>query len=259
VYGDLDISVVDELPPGRQPIKTTWVPPHERGDAEAFVRGQIAQGRQAFVICPLVEESETLDVKSATAEYERLRRQVFPELRLELLHGRMSAKQKDAVMRRFRAGDADILVSTAVIEVGIDIPNASVMLIEGADRFGLAQLHQFRGRVGRGAEQSYCLLLSEEPSEEAQRRLELMEQTGDGFVLAEADMQIRGPGQFFGTKQSGLPGLKVAKLSDVRVIEQTREEAARVLDTDPGLTAPEHHDLNRRVKVLLDSVVDEEH
>jgi ATP-dependent DNA helicase RecG len=259
IYGDLDVSVIDELPPGRQPIKTTWVPPDQRADAERFLREQVEEGRQAFVICPLVEESEALDVKSATAEYDRLRRDVYPDLRVELLHGRMSAKQKDDVMRRFRNHEADILVSTAVIEVGIDIPNASVMMIEGADRFGLAQLHQFRGRVGRGAAQSYCLLLSEDPSEEAQRRLALMEETSDGFRLAEADMEMRGPGQFFGTKQSGLPGLRVARLSDVKLIEQTREEAARMLDADPGLTRPEHHEMNRRVKRLLDSVVDEEH
>jgi ATP-dependent DNA helicase RecG len=259
LYGDLDISVIDEMPPGRQQIKTSWVGPDERGDAERFVRGQVQAGRQAFVICPLVEESETLDVKSATAEYERLQRQVYPDLRLALLHGRMSSKQKDDVMRRFRNGEADILVSTAVIEVGIDIPNASVMMIEGADRFGLAQLHQFRGRVGRGAEQSYCLLLCDEPSEEARKRLELMEETTDGFRLAEADMAIRGPGQFFGTKQSGLPGLKVARLTDVKLIELTRGEAGRMLDADPGLTQPEHHALNRRVSLLMSSIVDEEH
>ena len=223
------------------------------------MREQVEAGRQAFVICPLVEESETLDVKSATAEYDRLRRQVFPDLRLELLHGRMSAKQKDAIMRRFRNGEADILVSTSVIEVGIDVPNASVMLIEGADRFGLAQLHQFRGRVGRGAEQSYCLLLAEDPREEARKRLELMEETSDGFRLAEADMEMRGPGQFFGTKQSGLPGLKVARLSDVKIIEMTRHEAERLLDADPGLTEPQHRALNERVRQLIDSVVDEEH
>ncbi|HYM14433.1 MAG TPA: ATP-dependent DNA helicase RecG [Dehalococcoidia bacterium] len=259
LYGDLDISVIDEMPPGRQAIKTTWVGPDEREDAERFVRAQVEAGRQAFVICPLVDESETLDVKSATAEYERLRRQVYPDLRLELLHGRMSGKQKDDVMRRFRNGEADVLVSTAVIEVGIDVPNATVMMIEGADRFGLAQLHQFRGRVGRGAEQSYCLLLCDEPSEEARRRLELMEGTTDGFTLAEADMQLRGPGQFFGTKQSGLPGLKVARLTDVRLIEQTRGEAARMLDDDPGLTRPEHHAMNQRVATLMDSIIDEEH
>jgi len=259
LYGDLDISVVDEMPPGRQAIKTTWVGPDERTDAERFLRQQVEGGQQAFIICPLVEESESLDVKAATAEYERLRRQVYPDLRLELLHGRMSAKQKDEVMRRFRNGDADMLVSTAVIEVGIDVPNATVMMIEGADRFGLAQLHQFRGRVGRGAEQSYCLLLSEEPSEEARKRLELMEETNDGFKLAEADMQLRGPGQFFGTKQSGLPGLKVARLTDVKLIEQTRAEAARMLDDDPGLTRPEHHGLNQRVATLMGSIIDEEH
>jgi len=259
IYGDLDVSVIDERPPGRKPVKTSWIAPHEREDAERFVREQVEQGRQAFVICPLVEESETLEVKSATAEYERLRSEVFPDLRVELVHGRMSAKQKDEVMRRFRGGEADVLVSTAVIEVGIDVPNATVMLIEGADRFGLAQLHQFRGRVGRGAEQSYCLLLSEDPSEEAQRRLALMEETSDGFKLAEADMEMRGPGQFFGTRQSGLPGLKVARLSDVRLIELTRAEAERMLDVDPGLTAAGNEPLNARVRKLLDLVVDEEH
>ncbi len=260
LYGDLDISVVDELPPGRLPIKTTWVGPDERGDAERFVREQVRQGRQAFVICPLVEESETLDVKSATAEYERLKRHVYPDLRLELVHGRMSSKQKDEAMRRFRDNEADILVSTAVIEVGIDIPNASVMMIEGADRFGLAQLHQFRGRVGRGADKSYCLLLcGDEPSDEARKRLELMEETTDGFKLAEADMAIRGPGQFFGTKQSGLPGLKVARLTDVRLIEDTRTEAGRMLDADPGLTQREHAALNEIVRSMLDRIVDEEH
>jgi ATP-dependent DNA helicase RecG len=235
------------------------VPPAEREDAEQFVRTQVQQGRQAFVICPLVEESETLDVKAATAEYERLRARVYPDLRLELLHGRMSAKAKDEVMRRFRAGETDVLVSTAVIEVGIDIPNATVMMIEGADRFGLAQLHQFRGRVGRGADKSYCLLLCEEPTEDARKRLELMEKTNDGFLLAQEDMDMRGPGQFFGTKQSGLPGLRVARLSDVRLIETTRAEASRLLDDDPGLTKPENASLNAQVRKLIDSVVDEEH
>jgi ATP-dependent DNA helicase RecG len=259
IYGDLDVSVIDELPPGRQPIKTSWVPADERQSAERFVREQVRLGRQAFVICPLVEESETLDVKSATSEYDRLRRDVFPDLRVELIHGRMSAKQKDAIMRRFHNHEADILVSTSVIEVGIDVPNASVMLIEGADRFGLAQLHQFRGRVGRGAEQSYCLLLAEDPRDEARKRLELMEETTDGFRLAEADMEMRGPGQFFGTKQSGLPGLKVARLSDVKIIEMSRNEAERLLDADSGLTQPDHRPLAERVRTLLDSVVDEEH
>jgi ATP-dependent DNA helicase RecG len=259
IYGDLDVSVIDELPPGRLPVETRWMGPDDRAEAEAFVREQVEQGRQAFIICPLVDESETLDVKSATAEYERLRTTVFPDLRLELLHGRMPPKQKDAVMRRFHAGEADILVSTSVIEVGIDVPNATVMLIEGADRFGLAQLHQFRGRVGRGAGKSWCLLLADDPGEEARARLELMERTTDGFRLAEADMEQRGPGQFFGTKQSGLPGLKVARLSDVKLIELTRSEAEHILDADPSLVAPQHAALNAQVRALLDSVVDEEH
>jgi ATP-dependent DNA helicase RecG len=259
VYGDLDVSVIDELPPGRQRIKTTWVGPDERGDAERFVRGEVEKGYQAFIICPLVEESEALDVKAATVEFERLRRQVFPDLRLELLHGRMSGKQKDEVMRRFRDGEADILVSTAVIEVGIDVPNATVMMIEGADRFGLAQLHQFRGRVGRGEAQSYCLLLSDSPSEDAQKRLTLMEETTDGFRLAEADMEMRGPGQFFGTKQSGLPGLRVARLTDVKLIELTRAEAERMLEADGGLSQPAHRYLNEKVRLMLDQIVDEEH
>ncbi len=259
LYGDLDISVVDEMPPGRQQIKTTWVGPDERGDAERFLRGEIDKGHQAFVICPLVEESETLDVKAATVEYDRLRTTVYPDLRLELLHGRMSGKVKEETMRRFRDRQADILVSTAVIEVGIDIPNATVMMIEGADRFGLAQLHQFRGRVGRGDAQSYCLLLSDEPSEEAQKRLTLMEDTTDGFKLAEADMQMRGPGQFFGTKQSGMPGLKVARLTDVKLIELTRKEAERLLDEDPTLSRPDHQDLKVRVDAMVGSIIDEEH
>ena len=259
LYGDLDVSVIDEMPPGRVQTRTTWVGPDERDQAERFVRGEIEKGHQAFVICPLVEESETIEVKAATVEFERLRRQVFPDLRLELLHGRMSGKQKDDVMRRFRDGQADILVSTAVIEVGIDIPNATVMMIEGADRFGLAQLHQFRGRVGRGEAQSYCLLLSDEPSEDAQKRLMLMEETTDGFSSPRPTWRCAAPGQFFGTKQSGLPGLKVAKLTDVKLIELTRNEAERILDADSGLTQLEHRDLNLKVRAILDDVVDEEH
>jgi ATP-dependent DNA helicase RecG len=259
LYGDLDISVIDELPPGRRPIKTSWVSPDERADAELFVRAQVEEGRQAFVICPLVEDSETQDVKAATAEYERLRAQVYPDLRLELLHGRMSGKQKDEVMRRFRAGDADILVSTSVIEVGIDVPNATVMMIEGSERFGLAQLHQFRGRVGRGADQSYCLLLSDEPGEEARRRLALMEETNDGFRLAEADLKMRGTGKLYGQRQSGLSGLKVADLRDLDLIELTRREAARVLDEDPDLAKSEHAALGASVQRLRDEVLDEEH
>jgi ATP-dependent DNA helicase RecG len=259
LYGDLDISVIDEMPPGRKPVKTLWTMPSERDDAYRFVREQVGQGRQAFVICPLIEESEALSVRAATQEYERLSREVFPNLRLGLLHGRLPAAEKDRVMRAFHGHDLDILVSTAVVEVGIDVPNATVMMVEGADRFGLAQLHQFRGRVGRGAEQSYCLLLSDDPSEEAQERLKLMEQTHDGFALAEADLRLRGPGEFFGTRQSGMPDLKVARLSDVKLIEEAREDAATLLDSDPELRGPGHTLLAAETARLWSRVVDEPH
>jgi ATP-dependent DNA helicase RecG len=259
LYGDLDISVIDEMPPGRKPVKTLWTMPQERDDAYRFVREQVSEGRQAFVICPLIEESEALAVRAATQEYERLSREVFANLRLGLLHGRLPTAEKDRVMRAFRDHDLDILVSTAVVEVGIDVPNATVMMVEGADRFGLAQLHQFRGRVGRGAEQSYCLLLSDDPSEEAQERLKLMEQTHDGFVLAEADLRLRGPGEFFGTRQSGMPDLKVARLSDVQLIEEAREEAGTLLDADPDLSDAEHALLAAEAARLWSRVVDEAH
>jgi ATP-dependent DNA helicase RecG len=259
LYGDLDVSVIDELPPGRKPVETRWLPPDRREYAYDFVRKQVENGRQAFVICPLVEESESLQSKAAVQEYERLRQETYPDLEVELVHGRMSPAAKEAAMRRFRDGDANILVSTAVVEVGIDVPNASVMLIEGADRFGLAQLHQFRGRVGRGADQSYCLLLAESPSLEAQQRLKLMEATTDGFRLAEADLQIRGPGEFFGTRQAGLPDFRMASLLDTRLIETARTEAARLLDTDPELSRPEHAGLAAEVARLFDQVTGEVH
>jgi ATP-dependent DNA helicase RecG len=259
LYGDLDVSVIDELPPGRKPVVTRWWPPERRQDAYDFLREQVDRGRQAFVICPLVEESESLQAKAAVQEYERLRTEVFPDLALELVHGRMSGRDKDAAMQRFRSGDAQVLVSTAVVEVGIDVPNATVMLIEGADRFGLAQLHQFRGRVGRGADQSYCLLLAESPSPDAQQRLRLMVETTDGFRLAEADLEMRGPGEFFGTRQSGLPDFRVASLLDTRLIELARAEAARLLEEDPDLSKAEHAALARDVARLFEQVTGEVH
>jgi ATP-dependent DNA helicase RecG len=259
LYGDLDVSVIDELPPGRKPVITRWWPPERRQDAYDFLHEQIDRGRQAFIICPLVEESESLQAKAAVQEFERLRAQVFPDLRLDLVHGRLSAKEKDAAMQRFRSGEAHILVSTAVVEVGIDVPNASVMLIESADRFGLAQLHQFRGRVGRGADQSYCLLLAESPSLDAQQRLRLMVETTDGFRLAEADLHMRGPGEFFGTRQSGLPDFRVASLLDTRLIELARREAQRLLDDDPDLAQPAHAALASEVARMFEQVTGELH
>ncbi len=240
LYGDLDLSVIDELPPGRQTVKTKWLKPNQRESAYAFVRKQINEGRQAFILCPLIEESEAIMAQAAVVEYERLSREIFPDLKSGLLHGRLSSADKDAVMESFRGGGLDILVSTPVIEVGIDIPNAAVMLIESADRFGLSQLHQFRGRVGRGKEQSYCMLLAENPSEVARERLDIIENVQDGFQLAEEDLKMRGPGEFFGTRQSGLPDLRMAKISDVALLELARTEAIELFQVDPGLDKTEN-------------------
>ncbi|MEW6033891.1 MAG: ATP-dependent DNA helicase RecG [Chloroflexota bacterium] len=247
LYGDLDISTIGELPPGRQRIKTRWLGPEQRGKAYEFVRRQVLEGHQAFVICPLIEESEAIEARAAVSEYERLSQEVFPDLKLALLHGRMRGAEKEETMGRFRAGEFDILVSTPVVEVGIDVPNATVMLVEGADRFGLSQLHQFRGRVGRGEAQSYCILLAERPSEEGRERLSLIERLYDGFALAEEDLRLRGPGEFFGTRQSGMPDLRMARLSDVTILEKAREEATRLFQEDPGLEAPEHAPLVKEV------------
>jgi ATP-dependent DNA helicase RecG len=247
LYGDLDLSVIDELPPGRQPIRTRWLRARERERAYSFLRGQVEAGRQAFVICPLVEESEVLDAKAAVEEHRRLQEEVYPDLRLGLLHGRLKGEEKEAVMRAFREGELDILVSTSVVEVGIDVPNATIMLVEGAERFGLAQLHQFRGRVGRGEHQSYCLLLSDAAAGDAAERLRALEESQDGFVLAEKDLDLRGPGDFLGTRQSGLPVLRMARLSDVRTLELARTEAKKLLEADPQLAAPEHRLLRQQV------------
>ena len=253
LYGDLDLSVLDELPPGRIEIKTKFLTPEQRQKAYDFVRKQVAEGRQAFIICPLIEESEAIETKAAITEYERLSKSIFPDLRLGLLHGRLNSAEKDEVMQRFRNGELDILVSTPVVEVGVDVPNATVMLIEGADRFGLAQLHQFRGRVGRGQHQSYCLLLADTPSAEAKERLSLLERIRNGFTLAEEDLRLRGPGEFFGTRQSGLPDLKMAKLSDVELLEFARKEAIRLFNADSYLKQPEHRLLAREVSRLWNS------
>jgi ATP-dependent DNA helicase RecG len=239
VYGDLDLSIIDEMPPGRQPVKTRVLLPTERERAYSFVRSQIRSGRQAFIICPLVEESEKVEAKAAVEEHRRLQRKIFPELRLGLLHGRMKGEEKESIMARFVRGDLDILVSTSVVEVGIDVPNASVMLVEGANRFGLAQLHQFRGRVGRGEHASYCLLLADSATVTGDERLAAIESTHDGFVLAEKDLEIRGPGEFFGTRQSGIPDLRLANIADVRLLEVARSEAKRLFEEDPELDSPD--------------------
>ena len=247
--GDLDVSVLDELPPGRIPIETQRFVGVERDLAYDVVREQVALGHQVFVICPLVEESETVEAKAAVAEADRLQREVFPQLRVALLHGRMSGKEKDATMTAFRDAAADVLVSTSVIEVGIDVPNATVMLIEGADRFGLSQLHQFRGRVGRGGDRSYCLLLADEATPEGEERLQTMVATADGFKLAEKDLELRGPGDFVGTRQSGLPEMAWIDGSfDTRLLDRARQAAEGLLADDPGLAR--HPEVKERLTVF---------
>ena len=248
VNGDLDVSVIAELPPGRVPIETRRYLGDERETAYRLVREEIGQGRQTFVICPLVEESEAIEAKAAVAEAKRLQEDVFPDLKVALIHGRLSGREKDAIMTAFRDREFDILVATSVIEVGIDVPNATVMLIEGADRFGLAQLHQFRGRVGRGAHRSYCLLLADETTPEGEERLQTMVETSDGFVLAQKDLELRGPGDFVGTRQSGLPEMSWLDGSfDTRLLDNARREAERLLDADPTLSRPEHALLKERL------------
>jgi ATP-dependent DNA helicase RecG len=240
VYGDLDLTVIDEMPKGRMPVETKVFRPQERTRAHHFISKQVEQGHQAFIIFPLVEDSEKIEAKAAVNEYESLSNEIFPQFRVGLLHGRMRPDEKDEIMSQFRDGKIDILVSTSVVEVGIDIPNATVMLIEGANRFGLAQLHQFRGRVGRGDQPSYCLLIPDSDDAADNERLAAMESTTDGFKLAEYDLDQRGPGEFLGTRQSGFTDLHTAQITDVKLIEKARREAQAVFAADPALSQPEH-------------------
>lgn len=230
LYGDLELSIIDELPAGRKPIVTRIIPQNKRERAYEFVRKELDAGRQVYVICPLVEESEKLEVKSAVEEYERLQNGPFRDYSLGLLHGRLPSDEKQSVIECFRQKEIDLLVSTSVVEVGVDVPNASIMLIEGAERFGISQLHQFRGRVGRGEAQSYCLLFSDSDNEASQERLQALVNSTNGFELAEEDLKLRGPGEVFGTKQSGIPDLKMASLLDAKLLKRSREEAERWAD-----------------------------
>ncbi|GHO43412.1 ATP-dependent DNA helicase RecG [Ktedonospora formicarum] len=250
LYGDLDVSVIDQLPPGRQKIITRWRIGARRSESYELIRQQVNEERQAFIICPLIEESESLQVKAATTEYERLQREVFPKLRLGLLHGAMKTTEKDQIMHRFRNRELDILIATSVIEVGIDVPNATVMVIEDADRFGLSQLHQFRGRVGRGKHQSYCYVLSADAGIQSQERLGVFEEIDDGFRLAEEDLRLRGPGDFIGVRQSGMPELRIADLGDTHMIELTRNIADKIWASDPYLRQPEHTALRERMHLF---------
>jgi ATP-dependent DNA helicase RecG len=260
VYGDLDLSVIDEMPPGRQPISTHLLRPIERERAYTLIQSQVAAGRQAFIIYPRVEQNndetdgeseqpkEKVEQLSAVEEHKRLQEKVFPKLKLGLLHGRLKPEEKDDVMKQFRDGEYHILVSTTVVEVGVDVPNASVMLIEGANRFGLAQLHQLRGRVGRGVDQSFCLLIPDKEDAVENERLAVMVETNDGFVLAERDLQQRGPGEFLGTRQAGYSELKMANLTDVRLIEKARQQAQNLFTQDPDFSHPEHQPLAKKLQ-----------
>jgi ATP-dependent DNA helicase RecG len=241
IYGDLDLSILDEMPPGRQAVETQVFLPRERERAYALVKSQVSTGRQAFIIYPLVEETENSEAKAAVEEYSKLQKEIFPDLRIGLLHGRLNPDDKDSVMHRFRECELDILVSTSVVEVGVDVPNATVMMIEGANRFGLAQLHQFRGRVGRGQDKSYCILIPDTPDAIENERLAAMIETNDGFILAERDLEQRGAGEFLGTRQSGYrTELRLASLTDIHLIDQARREALNLFDQDPELQMPEH-------------------
>ncbi len=254
IYGDLDVSVIDELPPGRQPVETYAVREKMRQRIYRFMRKLVGEGRQVFVVCPMIEESEegTNGWKAAETYWKELSQKVFPDLRVSLVHGRMKAQEKNQVMEAFAAGEADILVSTTVIEVGVDVPNAALMVVENADRFGLSQLHQLRGRVGRGKHKSYCVLFNASGSPEATQRLQVLCKTNNGFQIAEADLKLRGPGDFFGSRQHGLPELKIAKFSeDLEVLHTAQAAAGDLMAADPGLDLPEHQRLKQRITDLF--------
>lgn len=256
IYGDLDLSVIDELPPGRQPIKTHWRFPSDRAKIYSGVRKLIEEGRQAYFVCPMVSENEKMQAQAAEELFLQLTKNFYPDLRVGLLHGQLKSKEKEAVMEQFRRHELDILVSTTVIEVGVDVPNASVMVIEDANRFGLSQLHQLRGRVGRGAHQSFCILIADPKNEDAKARMEIMVATNDGFKIAEEDLKIRGPGEIAGTKQSGNLDFKVADLiQDGRMLEVARQAAIKLVKYDPELSRPEHRLLLEKVQAAANRMM----
>ncbi len=230
VYGDLDISIIDEMPPGRKKVGTFVIPPEKKEDSYEFMRREVKKGRQIFVICPLIDDSEMMELKSVTAEYERLSRMIFPDLKIAMLHGKMRPEEKEKTMNGFAGGKTNILISTSLVEVGVDVPNATIMIIEGADRFGLAQLHQFRGRVGRGKFQSYCFLFTDSRSETVEKRLDAITKTSNGFEIAEKDLEIRGPGEVLGERQHGLPDINTKNLMNVELIKRTKTEAKKFLE-----------------------------
>ena len=266
IYGDLDVSVIDQLPPGRTPVETYVVREDKRARMYNFVRRLVGEGRQVYIICPAVEENAEgrvqnaewegspppMDLKAVTTYAKKLQTEVFPDLKVDLLHGKMKPREKEAVMAAFAAGETDVLVSTTVIEVGVDVPNAALIIVENAERFGLSQLHQLRGRVGRGKHQSYCVLITNTRSQEAMSRLRTLASTTDGFKISEEDLKLRGPGDFFGSRQHGLPQMKLADLAgDLRLLQEAQDSARRLLMADPTLSQPENRPVLERVRTLF--------
>ena len=249
LYGDLDISIIDELPPNRKTIETFAVTNRMEERINNFIKKQVDEGRQAYIVCPLVEESEENDLQSVISLYEKCKTEVFPNYRIEYIHGKMKQKEKDDIMERFKNGEIDILISTTVIEVGVDVPNSSIMVIEDAQRFGLAQLHQLRGRVGRGEYQSYCILKYEGKGKNTRERMKIMTQTNDGFVISQKDLELRGSGDFFGTNQHGIPDFKIANLfTDIDILKLAQEAAIKIVNDDEKLEKPENILLKELVK-----------
>ncbi len=257
LYGDLDISIIDELPPGRKKVETYVVDNSMRERINKFIRKQVAEGRQVYIVCPMVEESDTVEAQSATELAEQLAYKTFSDLRVALVHGKMKPAEKESVMTEFAAGRTDILVSTTVIEVGVNVPNASLMVVENAERFGLAQLHQLRGRVGRGEYSSYCILFNEGKTDVSRERMLILSKTSDGFVISEKDLELRGPGDFFGTRQHGIPELKIANLyKDVEILKKAQKAAEKIITSDRKLEGKENQALNRAVKVKFSAVAE---
>ena len=248
LYGDLDISIINELPPGRQKIDTFAVTTGMEGRVNQFIEKQILEGRQCYIVCPLVEETEEIDAKAVIELADKYKNEIFKNYRVEYIYGKMKPKEKDEIMTKFKNGEIDILISTTVIEVGVDVPNANIMVIENAERFGLATLHQLRGRVGRGNFKSYCILKYKGKSELTKQRMDIMVKTNDGFVISEKDLELRGSGEFFGTRQHGLPELKIANLfSDMELLKRVQSVAVAIMEDDPELKKTENSVLKNMV------------
>ncbi len=252
LYGDLDISIIDELPPNRQKIDTFAVTPSAEERVNNFVKKQIAEGRQAYIVCPLIEENDEMDLKSVIEIAKKYKEETFRDYRLEVLHGKLKQKEKDEIMQNFKSGKIDILVSTTVIEVGVDVPNASIMVIENAERFGLATLHQLRGRVGRGQYKSYCILKYSGKGENTRERMKIMVETNDGFKISEKDLELRGSGEFFGTKQHGIPEFKIANLfQDMEILKEAQTIATKIIQEDKKLEKKENEVLKNEIKNMF--------